>query len=247
MQGPEPVHAGMLTEYMRHNLGQLFQPRGHHSDLEPQQPTLQTQLSGDDEAKVQLSLLAALLLQRASPIMHMTGLPESTVLDVGTMKATLPNSCIQLLQPFAHSCCQTVLDVVVTETSCLQAVRVSLEPVEAGGEVKLNLAALQQHEEPSISLPAVRTSITSVTSVSPRRRSTAHSPMPSRQTSEIQPLSENHQVGACLHIICPLKCARPGTMCYAARSDVHSDVGMCKFCSSALTVASLFAGSSDAR
>ena len=77
MQGPEPVHAGMLTEYMRHNLGQLFQPRGHHSDLEPQQPTLQTQLSGDDEAKVHLLLLVALLLQGASPVMCMPGLPET--------------------------------------------------------------------------------------------------------------------------------------------------------------------------
>ncbi|KAL0018632.1 hypothetical protein WJX77_009530 [Trebouxia sp. C0004] len=124
IKGPEPVHAGMLTEYMRHNLGQLFQPRGHQSDLEPQQPTLQTQLSGDDEA---------------------------------------------------------------------MAVHVSLEPVEAGGEVKLNLAALQQHEEPGSSLPAVRTSITSITSVSPRRRSTAPSPLPSPVTSDIQPLSESHQ------------------------------------------------------
>ena len=51
IQGPEPVHAGMLTEYMRHNLGQLLKPRGGRSDLEPQQPTLQTQLSGDDEVK----------------------------------------------------------------------------------------------------------------------------------------------------------------------------------------------------
>ncbi len=123
---------------------------------------------------------------------------------------------------------------------------VSLEPVEAGGEVKLNLAALQQHEEPSTSLPAVRTSITSVTSVSPRRRSTAHSPMPSRETLEIQPLSESHQVGACLHIIYPRNCARPGTVFYAARSGLHSDVGMCKPCSNALTVTTLFAGSSDA-
>jgi len=136
--------------------------------------------------------------------------------------AVLPDSFVQLVQPFAHSCCQTAfvqINFALTETSSLQAVHVSLEPVEAGGEVKLNLAALQQHEEPSSSLPAVRTSITSVTSVSPRRRSTAHSPMPSRETSEIQPLSESHQVGACLHIIYPRKCATPGTMCYAARSD----------------------------
>ena len=98
---------------------------------------------------------------------------------------------------------QSWMNVAVTQTSCLQAVHVSLEPVEAGGEVKLNLAALQQHEEPTSSLPAVRTSITSV---SPHRRATAHSPVPSPVPSEIQPLPESHQVGACLHIIAPQMC-----------------------------------------
>ena len=65
-QGPEPVHAGMLTEYMRHNLGQLLKPRGGRSDFEPQQPTLQTQLSGDDEVKAShtCSALPVLVLAR---------------------------------------------------------------------------------------------------------------------------------------------------------------------------------------
>ncbi len=138
------------------------------------------------------------------------------------------------------------MNVALTQTSCLQAVHVSLEPVEAGGEVKLNLAALQQHEEPGSSLPAVRTSITSVTSVSPRRRSTAHSPVPSPVTSEIQPLSESHQVGACLHIVATQMCKTwHSVLCCNIR--LHSDVGICKSCSNALTVASLFAGSGDAR
>ena len=52
VQGPEPVHAGMLTEYMRTNLGQLLKPRGDRPEQEPQQPTLRTQLSGDDDVKV---------------------------------------------------------------------------------------------------------------------------------------------------------------------------------------------------
>ncbi len=73
-----------------------------------------------------------------------------------------------------------------------QAVEVSLEPVEAGGLVKLNLAALEHSVAgPSHGLPAVRTSITSVTSVSPRRTSRPISPV----ASEIQPaLPESHQV-----------------------------------------------------
>ena len=73
----------------------------------------------------------------------------------------------------------------------VQAVAVSLEPEEQGGEVKLNLEALQDELlEPSPSLPAVRTSITSM---SPRKTSNPSSPV----TSEIQPaLSDSHQVSS---------------------------------------------------
>ena len=45
--------------------------------------------------------------------MRMTGLHESNCVGVGFMllrTAMLPNNCIQLVQLFAHSCCQTVLD-----------------------------------------------------------------------------------------------------------------------------------------
>ena len=52
VQGPQPVSAGAITEYMRNNLGNLFQNRGK-SEPEAEQPTLQTQVSGDNEVKVQ--------------------------------------------------------------------------------------------------------------------------------------------------------------------------------------------------
>ena len=70
----------------------------------------------------------------------------------------------------------------------MQEVAVSLEPAQSGGEVKLNLEALQQEEdEPSRSLPIVRTS---VLAVSPRQMP---DPAPV-ETSEIQPaLSPEHQ------------------------------------------------------
>ena len=57
LQGPEPAHAGMLAEYMRHNLEQLLKPRQGKPLQEPSQPTLQTQVSGDDEVKASFSLL----------------------------------------------------------------------------------------------------------------------------------------------------------------------------------------------
>ena len=46
------MSAGAITEYMRNNLGNLFQNRGK-SEPEAEQPTLQTQVSGDNEVKVQ--------------------------------------------------------------------------------------------------------------------------------------------------------------------------------------------------
>ena len=75
------------------------------------------------------------------------------------------------------------------EAFALQAVALSLEPQEAGGEIKLNLSALEEADTaPSPSLPAVRTSITAV---SPRQ-----SVRPaSSDTSEIQPaLPDSQQV-----------------------------------------------------
>ena len=70
----------------------------------------------------------------------------------------------------------------------MQEVAVSLEPAQSGGEVKLNLEALNQEEdEPRRSLPIVRTS---VLAVSPGQ---APAPAPA-DTSEIQPaLSPEHQ------------------------------------------------------
>ena len=137
--------------------------------------------------------------------------------------ALIETSCLTETSFLTEASCLTET-ICLTEASCLQAVHVSLEPVEAGGEVKLNLAALQQHEEPSSSLPAVRTSITSVTSVSPRRRSTAHSPMPSPVPSEIQPLSESHQVGACLHMIAMQTCKTWHSV-FCCKITLHSDTG----------------------
>ena len=132
---------------------------------------------------------------------------------------------IMLLCTFGHlhtaAVRQPLIIFALAHTSCLQAVHVSLDPVEAGGEVKLNLAALQQHEEPSNSLPAVRTSITSV---SPHRRSTAHSPVPSPVSSEIQPLSESHQVGACLHSIATQMCKTWHSV-FCCNVRLHSDTG----------------------
>lgn len=62
LQGPEPAHAGMLADYMRHNIGQLLKPRQGKPLQEPSQPTLQTQVSGDDQVKASFSLPAAVSL-----------------------------------------------------------------------------------------------------------------------------------------------------------------------------------------